>query len=124
MNDTNLLTALLELASHQPRQDSGSNQMMVMVLVALMPTFAALASFIQSRINNGTVKEVHGLVNGNTGVQLEKIERLREEILALTKEKAASDERFRLSVALPAQGPQMVTLTTEQFEALLRSKKS
>jgi len=59
--DTNVLQLLTHLLAQKP--NSGTNDTLVLVLVALAPTLTALAAYLKARSVDAGVKEVHLAIN-------------------------------------------------------------
>lgn len=87
-----MVTLLVELT----RQDrDGNTTVMVagMIIAALVPTLASIATFITARASKQEVAKVHQAVNSERTASLQKIEDLRNEILVLSKQNSSMQTR-------------------------------
>lgn len=95
MNDTNLISAILTLAG-QPKHDSNLSPYLAMLIIAILPTLAALGAWLQSHTTARDVKEVHVAVNSERTAMIAEVAKLRDTILEMSRNKATDDENRRL----------------------------
>lgn len=114
--ETNSLRQLIDLADALRGSGGGvgasSNAIPIvwLIVAATAPTLAALAAWLNSRVTTAkaietaaTAEKIHQASNSERTAMLAKVEQLRDEILALTKDKATLDEQRRLT-SMPTAG--------------------
>lgn len=140
--DTNIIAIIAKLMAD--KNDGNQNTLLIvgMVLAAITPTLAAIASWIQSRAamknteeakktateTATSVKEIHLSVNSERAAMLEQVRQLRDEILKKSTENATLVEQGRAAAAgaaaviSPAQitqvGEAIKTQVTQVAEAI------
>lgn len=127
--DTNTVNLLIQQLIQNRTGSDGKIPLLVigMIIAAIAPTLAAVATYIQSRaalantqkskeVAENTANEVgkiHVAVNSERSALLEEVRKLRDEILVISKEKATLVETARVqsvSQAAPVTIPVPVTI--------------
>lgn len=113
--DTNLVNALVQALSNQPKPESGNNSLLIatMIIAALGPIIAAVVSFIQSRANYearklasetaAVVEKVHVAVNSGQTAMIAKFDAKQTEFDRKTDEFMVEIKRLTSELATAAE---------------------
>lgn len=119
--DTNAVEIVAEAIKIASSQDRSPSIYVGVLVVAMLPTFAAIAAWIQAKATGAGVQEIHKAVNSERSAMIETVAELRKEIQLMAADRAKSDENQRWKDSAPSKSlpAGTVSLSDDQFRELL-----
>lgn len=139
MNDTNIITALMNALANKPESNSNSQTLLIMTMIiaTVAPLLQAIINFVNSRalsakieesriVNDETAKTVSSIkvdTNHDRVVMMEELRKLRESTTALTTRNAILEEQKHSGEMIKASIPVINnpgTFTDAQLDQITR----